>query len=547
MFDCGVYVCKYAYAMYQLREQAFTYADADRSRAPFYDFITNGDGFKFDMNDIKRLRKEIHILARRLSDIYRRRNPTTDDAVSLVTGDISSLWGRHSATAKMKMRERLTAIPTPVPEYVMACYKDHYDNNCAASDDSEDAIRILPGDVMKVKNVLFNVLDFLHGQIFYGTALTDHVSLARINLVVVEIQCPTGWLTITEQNWGRIVVKRSPATSRALIKDYMQRTNEKSTELLVYGTEDDPCFRSIEALHRYPRRDESILSGKVVSTLKTSASCFMCGGLLDPTENWSEKDPNGYVMHCKAASRRTSLLAHMRECHPATPFVFLDDWKNAQEKEFVDVKAFCQEALFDAYVNVGLNLDVFEDIQKTRTDEVLKLQLAGLFGWAACYVQYRLRGTWKRRAFFEQWLGEIKKKGSTFFEQWLVENKKRTSKEGIGSTSTEGRKGTATKEAIIAIAKTCEEKIVMAIMAWIKFMDEGCRKFDFVAFLDFHNGNWRYMWNSMVYFFIRGLYFTEDYPPVSLSARIVHDNFNIVEKLEEIVIGGQEVPESLRF
>ena len=65
---------------------------------------------------------------------------------------------------------------------VMVCYQDHYDKNCVASDDSEDAIRVRPGDAMKVMNVLLKVLDFLPGQIFYGTKLLDHISLIGIDL-----------------------------------------------------------------------------------------------------------------------------------------------------------------------------------------------------------------------------------------------------------------------------------------------------------------------------------------------------------------------------
>jgi hypothetical protein len=507
VFDCGVYVCKYAYEMYQLREQAFTYADARNVSGPFYDFITNGNGFKCDMNDISRLREEIHILAKRLSVIYRRRNPTTFDEVgqdvSLVdSGGNGRFWGRNAATAKIKTRERLTAFPTPVPVYVMACYQDHYDKNCVASDDSEDAIRVRPGDAMKVMNVLLKVLDFLPGKIFYGTKLLDHVSLIGLDLADVEIQGPTGWVTITKQNWRRIVVKRSPATSRALIKDLMLRKNEKTTDLMVYGTEDDSNFRDIEALHYYPPPDESLFDGNVTSTSETLAICFICGGFLNPKRNWCEMDQNGFVMDCKAAPRRSSLQAHVQKRHPATPFAFLDDWKNAQDKEFVDMKAFCQEALYEAYVDLGLRPDLCEEIHKTRTDEGLKNQLSYLFVWAAAYVEYRLRSTWKRRTFVDHWMRDLKKKGST-------------------------------NERSNAIIKLCEDEFVTTIRGWIKVMNEECRKFDFVAFLDFHKGNWRCMWNSMVYFFRRGLYFSEKYPPVPIAGLVNVDNRNIIVKLEE--------------
>lgn len=65
-WDCGVFVCKYAYAVYSLVNRDFRRNDRWFER----DLISNCDEFKFDMSDIGRLRREIRILIKRLSEIY---------------------------------------------------------------------------------------------------------------------------------------------------------------------------------------------------------------------------------------------------------------------------------------------------------------------------------------------------------------------------------------------------------------------------------------------------------------------------------------------
>ena len=77
-FDCGVFVCRYAYAIYQLRERNFTYADAgmycdmddERNQSGLYHLITLGASFDFNMDDIVRFREEFKTLLRRLSVVY---------------------------------------------------------------------------------------------------------------------------------------------------------------------------------------------------------------------------------------------------------------------------------------------------------------------------------------------------------------------------------------------------------------------------------------------------------------------------------------------
>lgn len=84
--DCGVFVCRYAFAMLQLRNLKFSYREAGfdkrmhqatareekKSLQPqlFSDIITNGKPFNFDVNDIQRIRGDFKTLIRRLHPLY---------------------------------------------------------------------------------------------------------------------------------------------------------------------------------------------------------------------------------------------------------------------------------------------------------------------------------------------------------------------------------------------------------------------------------------------------------------------------------------------
>lgn len=84
--DCGVFVCRYALAMFQLRHKRFTRREAgleplgdepstprsqrrSQSRA-FEELITNGHAFDFDVEDIQRIRQEFKTLIQNLQPLY---------------------------------------------------------------------------------------------------------------------------------------------------------------------------------------------------------------------------------------------------------------------------------------------------------------------------------------------------------------------------------------------------------------------------------------------------------------------------------------------
>ena len=85
-WDCGVFVCRYAFAMFQLRAQKFSAREAgidelDQATSPrarkafrsriFSDLVTRGDSFRFDGSDIKRIRSEFQTLIRNLEPLYK--------------------------------------------------------------------------------------------------------------------------------------------------------------------------------------------------------------------------------------------------------------------------------------------------------------------------------------------------------------------------------------------------------------------------------------------------------------------------------------------
>ena len=80
-WDCGVFVCRYAYAIYELRDRDFTYGDAGMhcentevitglSSRAFQELISDGAEFDFNMDDIARFRDEFKTLIENLSRLY---------------------------------------------------------------------------------------------------------------------------------------------------------------------------------------------------------------------------------------------------------------------------------------------------------------------------------------------------------------------------------------------------------------------------------------------------------------------------------------------
>lgn len=69
-WDCGVFVCRYASGIFQLRDRVFSYNELLGERGDVIKMITYGDEFNFSLDDIADLREEMKILIERLSTIY---------------------------------------------------------------------------------------------------------------------------------------------------------------------------------------------------------------------------------------------------------------------------------------------------------------------------------------------------------------------------------------------------------------------------------------------------------------------------------------------
>ena len=81
-WDCGVFVCRYAYGVYSMRDCAITFGDArgGNGMRPFQQAITDSEAFDFDREDIVRIRGELGILIGRLSTTYKTWKEASDKA-----------------------------------------------------------------------------------------------------------------------------------------------------------------------------------------------------------------------------------------------------------------------------------------------------------------------------------------------------------------------------------------------------------------------------------------------------------------------------------
>lgn len=73
-FDCGLFVCRYAYAMYKLAGKIFSYGEL-ATMGPLQNVIrsiTRSDEFGFGMEDMARMRREMQTLIRRLRALQGR-------------------------------------------------------------------------------------------------------------------------------------------------------------------------------------------------------------------------------------------------------------------------------------------------------------------------------------------------------------------------------------------------------------------------------------------------------------------------------------------
>ena len=75
-WDCGVFVCRYAYGILCMRDKPLSadssFLDRKERNRIVNDWVAASDGFQFDMRDIARLREEIADLIDGLGKLYKK-------------------------------------------------------------------------------------------------------------------------------------------------------------------------------------------------------------------------------------------------------------------------------------------------------------------------------------------------------------------------------------------------------------------------------------------------------------------------------------------
>ena len=83
-YDCVVFVCRYAFAMYMMRGIRFSQKEAlPFGQARFGALITNNRLFAFSSVDIQRIRLELKVLITNLSVLYKQAKSREDEAKRL--------------------------------------------------------------------------------------------------------------------------------------------------------------------------------------------------------------------------------------------------------------------------------------------------------------------------------------------------------------------------------------------------------------------------------------------------------------------------------
>ena len=99
-----MFVCRYAFALFMLRDKVIKFGDSDTKREALNDAISNRKEFQFDMSDIERLRQEMKVLISRLATSYlawstqdaAQRKLEADRAEEIV-GDMAEEQKQHEA------------------------------------------------------------------------------------------------------------------------------------------------------------------------------------------------------------------------------------------------------------------------------------------------------------------------------------------------------------------------------------------------------------------------------------------------------------------
>ena len=233
--------------------------------------------------------------------------------------------------------------------------------------------------------------------------------------------------------------------------------------------------------------------------------CLICGKGLSPPGTLFSRPSDKILDFCIGKNltmvEDNYIRQHVKTCHESIQFAMMNPWQNPTDKNLVDLKSLIQESLYTSYNDGnGLDLALFAYLYEHGNAQPLKSRLTFIFGMAYGYVTNVLPTNLQKRTFFKTW----------------------------------GEKGEEKKELISKAKKVVEKRIVETGLKWIGLMTKLFEEFDFKAFINDHGGNWKCMWNSMVFFFRQGLFLTEKpYPPMhTVMAAIGEENFFIIDELK---------------
>ena len=98
-YDCGVFVCRYAYGLLKMRSHVFSQADiVDGCK----ELISANDLFKFDMKDISRFRTEFRSLIKNLSQMYSQSICPEPNSSGDASKKSAALTGKEKVDTKNK-------------------------------------------------------------------------------------------------------------------------------------------------------------------------------------------------------------------------------------------------------------------------------------------------------------------------------------------------------------------------------------------------------------------------------------------------------------
>lgn len=143
--DCGVFVCRYAYAIYELRSREFTFEDAgmhcgeddlavgSSRRNAFKELISDGVEFDFNMDDIARFREEFKTLVENLSRLYVK-SKSTEPAVQAEDEDIADQTFPAKATALVDSDDDVDEAPRSIS----STEKENREDNAVALNSTKE-------------------------------------------------------------------------------------------------------------------------------------------------------------------------------------------------------------------------------------------------------------------------------------------------------------------------------------------------------------------------------------------------------------------------